>query len=262
MRVVRILAPNPGVFTGPGTNTYLLVSEDEGLIVDPGPVIQAHREAIEAELVDLQPRGVLVTHTHPDHAPLANPLGSGLGVPVYGYEAGSSFDPDRTLRDGERIPVGTEELKVLHTPGHSGDHLCFSVGEALFSGDHIMGGSTVVVEDMTSYLQSLDRLSQESLAVIYPGHGDEMADAQAVIRSYIEHRLTREQQVLTAVRSGASTVPAIVSQVYADIEESLHPLAAISVRAHLQKLASEGLVSLSAEGEALPLPTEEGPLGG
>lgn len=242
VRVERILAPNPGLYTGPGTNTYLLVSEDDVVIVDPGPIIDSHRSAIEAAVEGLQPTSVLVTHTHPDHAPLANPLAAGLGVPAIGYAPGPEFEPDRRLGDGDRLGFGRAELEVLHTPGHADDHLCILIGDALLTGDHIMGGSTVIVDRMGPYLRSLERLQGIDLARLYPGHGEVMDDPAAIIQEYIDHRLERERQILEAVREGAGTVGEIVQEVYADVDPALHRLAAHSVAAHLLKSAEDRLV--------------------
>lgn len=242
MRVERILAPNPGPFTGDGTNTYLLESSGEVLVIDPGPVDRGHEEAILGALTDLRPVGVLVTHTHPDHAPLANPLARLLEVPAYGNRPGPHFDPDQLLDDGDRVGFGSDEVHVVYTPGHSDDHLCFLAGGGLFTGDHIMGGSSVVVEDMAAYLASLRRLQGLSLRRLYPGHGLEMDDPAGIVAGYIEHRLERERQIMAAVQAGATTVGEIVGDVYWDVDQALHPLAAMSVAAHLVKLAGEGVV--------------------
>lgn len=251
MEIQRLLAPNPGLFTGPGTNTYLLGSDSDAVIIDPGPIDQSHRSAILEAVDAVNVTGVLVTHSHPDHAPLANPLGEDLGIPVYGYEPGPAFSPDLRLGDGDRVMIGQEVLKVLYTPGHSADHLCFLAGDVLFTGDHIMGGSTVVVEDMVAYLASLRRLGEISLRRLYPGHGSVMDDPYGVIDEYISHRLEREEQIVKAVQTGAGTVGAVVQDVYADVDPALHPLAAHSVAAHLHKLVSEGRVSFEDDGSQL-----------
>ncbi len=244
MQIDRLLAPNPGLFTGSGTNTYVVRDGASALIVDPGPVDASHRLAIIDAAVGAV--GILVTHSHPDHAPLANPLGSELDVPVYGYEPGPQFDPDVRLTDGDRVPIGDVEIEVVYTPGHSNDHLCFLAGDVLFTGDHIMGGSTVVVDDMVAYLASLRRLAAMSLQKLYPGHGEVMDDPAAIIDEYISHRLEREEQIIGAVRGGARTVGAVVEDVYADVDRALHPLAAHSVAAHLEKLVDDGRVEFGA----------------
>jgi glyoxylase-like metal-dependent hydrolase (beta-lactamase superfamily II) len=252
VKVKRILAPNPGPFTGPGTNTYLLTSAGEALLIDPGPLDRSHEEAILAALTDLQLKAILVTHTHEDHAPLANPLAAQLGVPAYGHAPGPDFKPDLLLVDDDRVGFGNNEVQAVHTPGHSPDHLCFMVGDNLFTGDHIMGGSSVVVEDMTAYLASLHRLQQLHLTRLYPGHGLAMHEPAGIVAGYIEHRLERERQVLSAVKTGANTVMEIVQAVYRDVDPALHPLAAMSVRAHVVKLAADGAVQLSDEEHILP----------
>ena len=246
--VLRLLAPNPGIMTGPGTNTYVIVSEDECVVLDPGPVVDSHRAAIHKALLGLQPRAVVVTHTHPDHAPLANPLAAELGIRTYGYTAGPGFDPDRALRDGDRLRFGRSTLEVLHTPGHSSDHLCFLLGDALFTGDHIMGGSTVVVEDMTGYLRSLRRVGDLRPARLLPGHGHEIMNPGEVVTDYLEHRMAREGQIIAAIRGGARTVGAVLESVYREVDPRLHPAAAVSVLAHIRKLAAEGRVGLASPG--------------
>lgn len=238
--VKRLLAPNPGVFTGPGTNTYLITSEDDCVIIDPGPIIDDHRRTILDAVADLQPRAVIVTHTHVDHAPMANPLAVEFDVPAYGYAPGPMFDPDRRLRDGDRIVFGRATLEVLYTPGHAEDHLCFQLDDVLFSGDHIKGGSSVMVEDMSPYLASLRRLQPLGLRKVYPGHGDEIDNPADIIEEYLEHRLEREGEIVAAIRGGAGTVGAIVEVVYHEVDRALHPLAAYSVVAHLRKLREEG----------------------
>lgn len=242
-----LLAPNPGLFTGPGTNTYLVVSEGEALVIDPGPRLDDHEGRIVDALADLEPVGVVVTHTHPDHAPLANPLARALDVPALGWAPGPEFEPDARLSEGDAVAVGDARVRVIHTPGHADDHLCFLAGTALFTGDHIMGGSTVIVDDMTRYLASLARLQTVELSRLYPGHGPVIDDPTAVIEYYIEHRLERERQVVDAVRAGAGTVGGIVSEVYSDVDPAYHPLAAMSVAAHLRKLMAEGTVAFTPE---------------
>ena len=246
--VLRLLAPNPGILTGPGTNTYVIVSADECAVLDPGPIVDSHHAAIRKALLGLQPRAVVVTHTHSDHAPLANPLATEFGIRSYGYAAGPGFDPDRTLRDGDRLRFGRATLEVLHTPGHSNDHLCFRLGDTLFTGDHIMGGSTVVVEDMTNYLRSLRRVGDLRPARLLPGHGHEIENPAEVITGYLEHRMVREDQIIAAIRGGARTVGAVVESVYCQVDPRLHPAAAVSVLAHVRKLTIEGKVGLASQG--------------
>lgn len=247
MNVQRVLAPNPGPYTGAGTNTYLVDSGSEVVVVDPGPMDERHLAAVTEALEERSTIMVVVTHTHSDHAPLANTLATRLQVPAAGFGPGQGFKPDVLLSDKDIVRFGSAEMRVVATPGHSRDHLCYLAGGALFTGDHIMGGSSVFVEDMSAYMTSLRKLQGLSLDVLYPGHGPAMEDPQAVIAAYLEHRLERENQILEAVRSGATTVTAIVEGVYAQVDPELHPLAEIAVKAHLAKLAEDGKVLLDAD---------------
>lgn len=241
--VERILAPNPSLYTGPGTNTYLLRSGSEVLVLDPGPIIDTHAAAIVAATEGATVVGVVATHTHPDHAPLANPLAAQLGdVPVFGYERGPSFEPDIRVADGASIRFGTEEITAVHTPGHTPDHLCFRHGAILFTGDHIMGGSSVVIEDASAYLESLYRVRDLGVARLEPGHGDALDDAGAAIDEYIEHRLERERQLVAAVRNGARTVGEVVDSVYAGIPPGLRQAAVHQVCVQLTKLSRDAAV--------------------
>ena len=239
VRIERVLAPNPGPFTGPGTNTWLLESLGEMVVIDPGPLSDRHLAAVIAAIGERSVVSVLVTHSHSDHAPLANPLARELGVPAYGHSPGPGFDPDLRLSEGSLISVGDSTLEVLHTPGHSDDHLCFLTGRILFTGDHIMGGSSVMVEDMARYMSSLDRLQDLELERLYPGHGLEIDEPQQVISWYLAHRKQREQEILAAYTGGARDVASIVEVIYREVDPSLHPLAEMSVAAHLRKLEEE-----------------------
>jgi glyoxylase-like metal-dependent hydrolase (beta-lactamase superfamily II) len=240
--ISRVLAPNPGPYTGPGTNTYVLSDAGEAVVLDPGPVIDSHELAIVDALGHDRPVGVVVTHSHPDHAPLANPLARRLGVPVYGYAPGPSFAPDVRISDGDEVGFGGAHLTAVHTPGHTPDHLCFLDGSTLFTGDHIMGGSTVVMEDASAYLDSLYKVRTLGAAVIEPGHGEAMDDAGAAIDAYIEHRLSRERQIVAAIRAGASTVGVVVDEVYGGIPSDLRPAAVHQVRVQLAKLSRDGAI--------------------
>lgn len=241
--IERVLAPNPGLFTGPGTNTYLLASSDEVLILDPGPDMDEHRTAIIDGVGGRLVVGVIATHTHPDHAPLANPLGVHYDVPVLGFGPGPRFTPDMTLADGSEVGFGVDRLLAVHTPGHTDDHLCFRWGGTLFTGDHIMGGSTVVIEDATAYLESLYRVSDLGVGRLEPGHGDAMDDAGRAIDDYIEHRLEREREIVEAIGSGAATVGDVVDAVYTEVPSGLRQAAVHQVRVQLTKLLRDALVT-------------------
>jgi glyoxylase-like metal-dependent hydrolase (beta-lactamase superfamily II) len=253
MRVDRVLAPNPGPFTGPGTNTYVVGSGGAVVVIDPGPVDHSHEAAIVDAIADRQVEAVIVTHTHEDHAPLANPLAAEVGAPALGYAAGPDFEPDERLVEGSVIQAGDERLEVLYTPGHSDDHVCFKVGRSLFTGDHIMGGSSVMVTDLGSYMASLERLQGMTFDRMYPGHGPEIDEPDEVVSWYLEHRRQREQQILAAVRSGAGTVGSVVEVVYADVDSSLYPLATHSVVAHLRKLSEDGVVVFKGDDWEAPV---------
>lgn len=248
MKIERVLANNSGPFTGPGTNTWVL---DDGsgtvAIIDPGPVDTRHATAIMELIGRRTVESVLVTHTHSDHAPMANPLAKDLGIPAVGYAAGPNFDPQIRLLDGATFDVGSIRLVVVHTPGHADDHLCFRVGDVLFTGDHIMGGSSVMVEDLGAYLSSLRKLQGTGLEKLYPGHGEEMDEPDGVIDWYIAHRLERHEEIFSAISQGAESVSDIVEVVYSDVDSSLHPLAARSVQAHVELLTDQGRIAYAGD---------------
>ena len=251
--VRRILAPNPNVMTGPGTNTYL-VGIDEVAVIDPGPDDEGHLDAILGCGGD-RIRWVLCTHTHEDHSPLAGKLAERTRAEVLAYESRDGLEVDSRLSDGDRLD-GTEfRLTAVHTPGHASNHLCFLLEQesALFSGDHIMEGSTVVIAppdgDMAAYLASLELLLDHHLARLYPGHGPAVGDPRARVEGYLAHRREREAQVLAALEAGDRTPAQVVARVYAEVDPLLHPAAELSVRAHLVKLVREGRVGAAAGGE-------------
>ncbi|MDH3189171.1 MAG: MBL fold metallo-hydrolase [Acidimicrobiia bacterium] len=258
MRIDRVLANNPGPFTGPGTNTWV-IEDGTGrvVVIDPGPVDAVHEDAIMKQVADRTVVGVLVTHTHIDHAPMANPMAKNLGVAASGHGPGPHFRPDIVLVDGASVPLGDTQIEVIHTPGHADDHLCFRVGDVLFSGDHIIGGSSVMVETMGPYLDSLKKLKGTGLRTILPGHGETIDDPDAVIDWYLAHRLQRHHEILDAVHNGAGTVGEVVEMVYRDVDSSLYPLAARSVKAHLVLLSAEGQIALDKDNVVLePPPTQ------
>ena len=248
--VRRVVAPNPGVMTGPGTNTYL-VGIDEVVVIDPGPDDDSHLDAVAGCGGD-RIRWIVCTHTHPDHHPGTARLAERTGAEVLAYDSRDGLKVDGELRDGDRIEATEFRLRAVHTPGHASNHLCYLLEEErlLFSGDHVMQGSTVVIAppdgDMAAYLASLQRLRtlRPSLRAIAPGHGHLIDEPDAVVAGYIEHRFERERQVLAAVDDAGTTTPAdIVGRLYVGLVDELVPRARQSVHAHLRKLVTDGLVT-------------------
>lgn len=248
--VTRIIAPNPGVMTGRGTNAYL-VGGDELALIDPGPEIDDHIEALLAAGAG-RIRWVLCTHTHLDHSPAARRIKEATGATVMGRPAPAGknqdqdFTPDRVLEHGERVQCGALTLRAIHTPGHASNHLCFMLEQTrmLFTGDHVMQGSTVVINppdgNMSDYLRTLEMLIGEDAAILAPAHGYLIGRPHREVRRLIAHRLARESKVVDAMRRmGAATLQELVPAVYEDVSEKLYPVAARSLTAHLEKLSSD-----------------------
>lgn len=246
--VRRIVAPNPGMMTGAGTNTYL-VGIDEVAVVDPGPESDEHLDAILGCGGD-RIRWVVCTHTHQDHWPAAKALAERTGAEVLAFDARDGLEVDGTLADGDPIE-GTEfRLTAVHTPGHASNHLCFLLEQErlLFSGDHVMNGSTVVIRppdgDMGAYLAQLERLKTLRLNAIAPGHGEVLDDVAGTVDRLVAHRRLREGIVATALAEhGPATTADLLAVVYADVTEDRHEMARHSLWAHLRKLAAEGRAS-------------------
>jgi glyoxylase-like metal-dependent hydrolase (beta-lactamase superfamily II)/8-oxo-dGTP pyrophosphatase MutT (NUDIX family) len=263
--VLRLTAPNPGRMTGPGTNTYIIGEPGSGfLVIDPGPDLSVHVQRIAA-IVGKDLKAILCTHAHPDHSPGAVELKAITGAPILGAPSGPNFrsewqfTPDRTLVDGETVSVPGATLRVIHTPGHASNHLCFLLEEdgLLFSGDHINNGSTVVIDppdgNMLDYLRALERLLTLPMQYILPAHGWVLGFAHESIRQLIAHRLKREAKVLAAVRrSGGGTMDELVKLVYDDVDPVMHPVAKRSLFAHLEKLVADGTVLAMQEGRWQP----------
>ncbi len=247
-----ILAPNPSIMTGPGTNTILLGSGAEGAtVIDPAEDNPEHLDAIVREGTKRGGiRRILITHGHHDHIGGAVPLREQLGVPIYAFSREGVPIADEEITDEITFPAGNDTLRAIHTPGHRFDHLCFFLEgqRTLFAGDLIAGVGTVVIippeGDMQHYLDTLRRLQSLDIAEIVPAHGPIISDPEAKIAEYIAHRLDREQQVLQALEelSPGATIPALVQQIYVDVDPRLHPVAAWTVNAHLLKLEREGRV--------------------
>ncbi len=265
----RVVARNPGPFTFMGTGTYI-VGRGEVAVIDPGPDLPEHLEAI---LAALEPgervTHILVTHHHSDHSPLARPLKDKTGAPIYGCavgvaaeestirtEAGADFGfaPDISLCGGGQVMEGPGwTLEAVATPGHTSNHICFALKEenALFSGDHIMGWSTTVITppdgDMTDYMDSLERVKARGFDVLWPTHGPPILEVTPFIEAYAAHRRAREAQVLGAVGQGFERIVDMVPTLYADVDPRLHPAAARSVLGHMIDLVRRGKVTTDGE---------------
>ncbi|MCR9106052.1 MAG: MBL fold metallo-hydrolase [Gammaproteobacteria bacterium] len=249
-RVRRIVAPNPGVMTGPGTNTYLLGNKDVA-VVDPGPAEPSHIDAIlDAAGDDI--RWIVCTHTHPDHSPAWQKIHEATGAQTLGGPVvddpfqDKTFTADRLLQHDDVLSTPEFTLRAVYTPGHVGNHFCFFLEEdgMMFAGDHIMNGSTVVIippsGDMKLYIESLQRLLDYPLKSIAPGHGELMEQPSEVVEWLVNHRLQREAKVLAGLQQlGKSSLDDLVKVVYADVDTSLHKMARLSLSAHLIKLAQE-----------------------
>ena len=262
--VLRIAAPNPGMMTGPGTNTYLVGggTENAWAVIDPGPDEPAHTDAI-LHAAPGPIRQIFVTHTHRDHSPGARLLKEKTGATTYGMRArhnegqDTAFVPDVTLADGDEVTLPDGRvLRAIHTPGHAANHLCYGLDNTklVFTGDHVMQGSTVVINPpdghMATYLASLGKLAALAPEWLAPGHGFLMDQPAQRIARLIDHRLARESRTLDALaQAGPATIEALIPLVYADVPASRHAVARRSLQAHLEKLAEDGLASVSADGQ-------------
>jgi glyoxylase-like metal-dependent hydrolase (beta-lactamase superfamily II) len=262
---VRLLAPNPGIFTFRGTGVYILGAGGAVMVVDPGPALPAHLEALRRVLEGRRVSHILVTHTHLDHSPAARFLKDWSGAKIHAFgphpvssigedgvavEEGGDVDfaPDLLVKDGDILEGDGFSIECVFTPGHTSNHMCYALREekALFSGDHVMGWSTSVVVppdgDMRAYRQSLARLLTRDDALYYPTHGAPVAAPQALVRDYLEHRQAREDQILACLAEGLDRIPQIVTRLYDGVDRRLHPAAARSVLAHLIELTGDGRV--------------------
>jgi glyoxylase-like metal-dependent hydrolase (beta-lactamase superfamily II) len=242
--VTRVVAPNPGPYTGPGTNTWIVDAGPVAVVIDPGPDDDAHLAALNRRLAGRTAGVVLVTHSHPDHLPLAERF-------ARRYQASVRRYPE--LGDGDVVRSGNVNITALHTPGHSADHLCFLLPDdhAVFTGDLVLGqGSSMVTYpegDVAAYLRSLERLAALEPRILFPGHWDPVTDAPAKIEEYRRHRLEREAQVLAEVRRGGGTAAELTRRVYGELDDKLMVAAEMTLRAHLRKLVEDRLVRQDGE---------------
>ena len=259
--VGRVLGLNPGLMTGPGTNTYL-VGRRALILLDTGAGVPDYVPLLARYLAERgveRPARVLLTHRHPDHLGGVRPLRERFpGLPVAKMLHKDAGLPEALddLRDGQTVYGDGVTLVPVYTPGHASDHLCYHLLEenALFTGDVVLGGSTTVIPsgdgDLADYMASLRRLQRLGVRRIYPAHGPVIEDAPGKLEEYIEHRLLRERQILDELGAGVDTIPAIVKRIYVDVAEKLHAAAAMSVESHLRKLAKEGRVTERIERDA------------
>ena len=269
--VVRLVANNPSVFTYKGTNTYIVGTNDDIALIDPGPQDDAHFSAIMETIGPRRVSHILITHTHLDHIAGLERLANATGAEVCGHgrseprkrstatspSGGEFFDdtftPDRELRDGDAVSGSDWSLKALFTPGHAPDHLSFELsGQGiLFSGDHVMGWNTSVIAppegNMAHYLGSLERLLDRTDQVYFPGHGGQIAEPQRFAKAFLVHRRVREKAILAAITEGHNTISKVVAKVYVGLDERLVTAASLSVQAHVEHLAERELVQTGDE---------------
>ena len=278
--VQRVIAQNPSKFTYHGTGTYILGTNNV-VVIDPGPILDTHRDALWSALQGRKVVGIVVTHCHSDHSPLAQWLHAETGAPRYAigphrvyddfveeddHDASEEetpkekeheeretidlgFSPDIAVRDGEKFFATSEfSLTAVATPGHTSNHLCVAmdVDRTLFTGDHVMGWSTTVVSppdgDMRAYIDSMHKVIGRNDAILWPTHGGAITDPQPYLQAYLGHRLERERQIVEQIRNGNSTIPGIVKVLYANVDKGLHRPARRSVWSHIRKLVDDGVV--------------------
>lgn len=260
----RIVANNPGPFTYFGTGVYV-IGQGEVAVIDPGPDIPSHIEALVQALQGEKVTHIFVTHGHMDHSPAARPLAKATGATIYAcgepvipsdsevrMEAGDdlSFKPDVEVKDGQVFAGKGWTIEAVSTPGHTSHHMAYALKEenALFPGDHIMGWSTTVISppdgDMGDYFDSLVKVRDRDYATLWPTHGPPIAgNVREFVQAYIDHRMAREDQILEQLRQGRKTIRDMVTVMYADVDKKLHPAACHSVLAHMIRLVKTGRVA-------------------
>ena len=257
--IARVLAHNPSAFTYYGTQTYL-IGTDEVAVIDPGPDLPEHVDALQEAIGGRRVAAIMCTHTHRDHSPASRPLAERTGAPLIGCaplaletvgpRADAAFDgdyePDLVLEDGQTLEVDGKPVTAVATPGHTSNHLCFAYDGALLTGDHVMGWSTTVVVppdgDMAAYMQSLEKLRQRDDRAYYPAHGPPVTNPQQYVRGLIGHRMQREKQILRLIGEKPRDIPDIVANAYPGLDPRLTVAAGGSVWSHLLDLERRGLV--------------------
>lgn len=264
----RVVARNPSAFSFHGTGTYI-IGRGEVAVIDPGPLLDDHIEAILDGLVDEKISHILITHTHTDHSPAASILKQRSGAPTYGYgphgsgkklqgiqvEAGGDMDfiPDVIVNHGDVIPGKDWTMECVYTPGHTSNHMCFQLREekALFTGDHVMAWSTSIISppdgDMTAYMESLRSLLNRDDDIYWPTHGSSISNPKDYVQTFIAHRLEREAQIIEALNAGHQSITDMVPGMYVDLDEKMYPAAARSVLAAMIRLIDTGKVSCQGE---------------
>jgi glyoxylase-like metal-dependent hydrolase (beta-lactamase superfamily II) len=263
-RIQRLLANNPGPFTFRGTGVYIVGAGDAVAVIDPGPDLPDHVEALKRALAGRSISHILITHTHRDHSPAAGPLKEWSGAKTYGFgphvetgdveEGGDHlFAPDIQVRDGDRITGQDFTIECVFTPGHTANHMCYALMEdkALFTGDHVMGWSTSVIAppdgNMGDYMRSLEKLIARQDATLYPTHGSPIAGPERLLRAYLAHRRMREAQIAACLERQDENIAGIVARLYADLNPALIFAAALTVQAHLEHMMEEGRVARDGE---------------
>ena len=278
--VMRVVCNNPSPFTFRGTGTFIVkdgAGKREAVVVDPGPQDEAHLSALLGALDDCTLTHIVITHTHRDHSPLAGALKQATGAKIVGcapwaqresaggtvqkgLDASNDTDyaPDEVMRDGETLRVGGHVLTAVATPGHTANHLSFSLdGEILFCGDHVMGWSTTVIAPpdghMRSYMDSLEKIGAREESLYLPSHGGAVKQPHRFVRGLITHRKQRETQILKRLKAGDSRIAEMVPRLYPELDERLHFAAALSVRAHIDDLIERGIATATDDGDSFRL---------
>ncbi len=268
----RVVAPNPGPFTFQGTNTYIIGADDEVAVIDPGPLLTTHIDALMQAIGSAKVSHILITHTHNDHSPAAAPLKEKTGAPTYAFgphgsgrleggvaleEGGDrDFMPDHRVKHGDVISGKNWDMECVFTPGHTSNHMCFALQQeqVLFTGDHVMGWSTSVVVPpdghMGTYMDSLSLLLKRKDEIYWPAHGEAVRQPQDLVRAFITHRKEREEGITECLADGMTQIGEMVAKIYHDVDKRLHPAAAMSMLAHLQTMAETGRVK-SSNGSGL-----------